>query len=46
MLQPTHSQFTLHASACRSANGVSVRVLPAMAQLNAYYGYWFSRWRA
>ncbi|WP_163032016.1 hypothetical protein [Pseudomonas asturiensis] len=48
MLQPNHSQLIAHASACRSVNGVSVRVVPAMGQLqlNAYYGYWFSHWRA
>ena len=48
MLQSTSSQFVTHASACRLADAVTVRIAPAMAdlQLNAYYGYWFSHWRA
>ncbi|KPY37909.1 MULTISPECIES: hypothetical protein [Pseudomonas syringae group] len=48
MLQPTPSQRFTHASARRSAEAVTVRIAPAMAdlQLNAYYGYWFSHWRA
>ncbi|WP_163005810.1 hypothetical protein [Pseudomonas viridiflava] len=47
MLQSIPSQCFIHASA-RSADAVSVRIAPAMAdlQLNAYYGYWFSHWRA
>ncbi|MEE3913740.1 MULTISPECIES: hypothetical protein [Pseudomonas syringae group] len=48
MLQPTPSQCFTHASARRSAEAVTVGIAPAMAdlQLNAYYGYWFSHWRA
>ncbi|MEE4892711.1 hypothetical protein V2K17_01800 [Pseudomonas alliivorans] len=48
MLQSTSLQFVVHASACRSADAMTVRIAPAMAvlQLNAYYGYWFSHWRA
>ncbi|WP_163023009.1 hypothetical protein [Pseudomonas viridiflava] len=48
MLQSIPSQCFIHASARRSADAVSVRIAPVMAdlQLNAYYGYWFSHWRA
>ncbi|WP_277302521.1 hypothetical protein [Pseudomonas viridiflava] len=43
MLQSIPSQCFIHASARRSADAVSVRM---DLQLNAYYGYWFSHWRA
>ncbi len=44
MLQSIPSQCFIQASARRSADAVTVRIAPAMAdlQLNAYYGYWFS----
>ncbi|CAM3127645.1 hypothetical protein PSFL111601_06365 [Pseudomonas floridensis] len=48
MLQSSPLQFVTRASARRSAEAMAVRVAPAMGvlQLNAYYGYWFSHWRA
>ncbi|MGG5284105.1 hypothetical protein ACQZ2G_08870 [Pseudomonas viridiflava] len=48
MLQSIPSQCFIKASARRSAEAVTVGIAPAVAdlQLNAYYGYWFSHWRA
>ncbi|MBA1229041.1 hypothetical protein G7013_05175 [Pseudomonas viridiflava] len=48
MLTSAPTQVIAQASARRSANGVAVQAASATGhlQLNAYYGYWFSHWRA
>lgn len=44
MLQLTHTQVRLAASASRSVS--ATRVNGSSALVSFYFGYWFSHWRA